>query len=63
MAPKLVGSTPVYGPRGEYVRVLFYNDGTIKFRIAKATPMVLSQLFVTGPAKGKNVIIRLEPKK
>lgn len=56
----LLQSTPVEGPAGSIVRVLFYDDGSIRVRVHEAGPMVLSEAFLTGA--GKNVIVKLDPK-
>ena len=59
MAPRLIDSQPIHGPDEQYVRVLFYDDGSIRFRVHDAGPMVLTEAFLTGA--GKHVIIKLAP--
>lgn len=59
MASELLLSTPVIGPSGQSVRVLFYQDGSIRFRIDEAGPMVIKEAFLS--AQGKNVIIKVSP--
>jgi hypothetical protein len=57
--PKLVQSVPVDGPGDRRVRVLFYDDGSIRFRVANAAPMRLSEAFLSG--RDANVIVKLDP--
>lgn len=58
MASLLV-SVPVSGPAGRRVRVLFYDDGSIRFRVPDAAPMKLSEAFLSGAKEP--VIIKLDP--
>jgi hypothetical protein len=39
--------------------VLFYDDGSIRFRVANAAPMKLSEAFMSG--RDANVIVKLDP--
>lgn len=55
----LVKSEPVDGPEGQRVRILFYDDRSVRVRIHDAGPMVITEAFLTGP--GKHVIIKLDP--
>jgi hypothetical protein len=59
MAKKLVQSERVDGPGGRYVRVLFYDDGSVRFRITDAGPMVITEAYIQG--KNKHVIIGVSP--
>jgi hypothetical protein len=60
MASELLDSIPVDGPRGERVRVRFYEDGSIRFKVMEGGPMVIAEAFMTG--KGHDVILKLDPK-
>ena len=60
MAAKLMHSEPVYGPDGTRVQVLFYEDGSIRFRIY-SSPLVIEEAFLTGN-KGQNSIIKVAKK-
>jgi len=55
---ELVESIPVEHD-GTRVRVLFYEDGSIRFRIHEAGPMHISEAFLSG--QDKHVIIKLVP--
>src|SRR5437879_1715418 len=55
----LLASVPVSGPSGRRVRVLFYDDGSIRFRVPDAAPMKLSEAFLSGSKEP--VIIKLDP--
>ncbi len=59
MAPTLLQSIPVDGPGDRHVRVLFYDDGSVRIRIANAAPMKISEAFLRG--KGDHVIVKLDP--
>ncbi len=57
--PKLLLSAPVDGPGDRRVRVLFYDDGSIRLRVSNAAPMRMSEAFLSG--RDANVIIKLDP--
>ncbi len=59
MAKRLLRSVRVDGPNGRYVRVLFYDDGSVHFRITNAGPMVITQAYLQG--QGKHVILEVAP--
>ncbi len=59
MATRLSSKT-VQGPFGQQVRVQFFDDGSVRFRLLGASPMALTEAFLTGHEK--NVLIRLEPR-
>ncbi len=59
MAKRLLGSHRVDGPQGQYVRVLFYDDGSVRFRVTKAGPMVMTEAYLQG--EGKHVILGVKP--
>lgn len=59
--PKLIHSQRVDAPDGRRVQVLFYDDGTWRFRLYGANPIVIEEAFL--PGKGKNGIIKLAPKR
>ena len=61
MAQKLLESQRVDGPNGRYVRVSFYDDGSIRFRITSARPMVIKEAFMGGV--DKHVIVTMAPRK
>jgi hypothetical protein len=44
MASNLIHSQQVAGPNGRFVRVLFDEDGSVRVRVEKAGPMVISQV-------------------
>jgi hypothetical protein len=50
----------VDSPDGRRVHVLFYDDGSLRFRINQANPLVIEEAFLTG--EGKHGIIKLAPK-
>lgn len=56
---KLLLSAPVDGPGDRRVRVLFYDDGSIRVRVSNAAPMRMSEAFLSG--RDANVIIKLDP--
>ncbi|MFC1914561.1 hypothetical protein ACFLXF_04745, partial [Chloroflexota bacterium] len=59
MAKRMTRSVRVDGPDGEYVRVLFYDDRSVRFRITNAGPMVITEAYLQG--KGKHVILGVTP--
>lgn len=61
MAPQLVDSERVDGSDGTRVQVLFYDDGSLRFRVYK-TPMVIEEAFLTGN-RDQNTIIKLAPRR
>jgi len=61
MTKRLVHSVRVDSPDGRYVRVLFYNDGSVRFRLTNAGPMVITEAYIQGV--GKHVILGVAPAK
>lgn len=60
MATRRAGKTVrVTGPHGQTVDVKFFADGSIRFRLNEAGPMVVRYAFL--PGKGQNVIVELAP--
>jgi len=59
MTKRLLDSQRVDGPNGEYVRVLFYDDGSVRFRITNAGPMVITEAYIQGVRK--HVILGVAP--
>jgi hypothetical protein len=59
MAKRLIHSVRVDGPDNRYVRVLFYDDGSVRFRLTNAGPMVITEAYIQGP--GKHVILGVAP--
>lgn len=50
----------VTGPRGESINIKFFtDDGSIRFRLNEAGPMVIRYAFL--PGRGENVIVELVP--
>ena len=49
----------VTGPHGELVDIKFFDDGSVRFRLNKAGPMVIRYAFL--PGAGQNVIVELSP--
>lgn len=49
----------VTGLHGRTVDVKFFDDGSIRFRLNEAGPMVIRYAFL--PGKGQNVIVELTP--
>jgi len=50
----------VTGPNGESIDVKFFtDDGSIRFRLNEAGPMVIRYAFL--PGRGQNVIVELVP--
>ena len=49
----------VTGPNQQSVAVKFFDDGSIRFRLNKAGPMVMQYAFL--PGKELNVIVELKP--
>ena len=62
MASILMKSEAVYGHGSDptRVQVLFYQDGSIRFRIYKS-PIVIEEAFLTGN-KNQNAIIKVAPR-
>jgi hypothetical protein len=54
-------SQRVDGPNGLRVQVLFYDDGSIRFRIRQA-PMAIEEAFLTG-GRSQQTIIKLSPRR
>ncbi len=61
MAKRLLRSVRVDGPVGRYLRVLFYDDGSVRFRITNAGPMAITQAYIQG--RNKHVILEVVPAK
>jgi len=59
MAKRLLKSVRVDGPEGRYVRVVFYDDGSLRFRVTNAGPMVITEAYIQG--KNKHVILGVAP--
>lgn len=59
MAATLIQSTLVEGPTK--VRVLFYDDGSIRFRVYH-TPLVIEEAFLTG-GRNDHAILKVSPRK
>jgi len=60
MVARRAGKTiRVAGPNGKTVDVKFFADGSIRFRLNEAGPMVIRYAFL--PGKGQNVIVELAP--
>jgi hypothetical protein len=55
--PARTHSEAVYSPDGQRVQVLFYADGSIRFRIY-GSPWVIEEAFLTGNAQ-QNAIIKV----
>lgn len=49
----------VTGPHGQSVDVKFFDDGSVRFRLNEAGPMVIRYAFL--PGTGQNVIVELTP--
>jgi hypothetical protein len=49
----------VAGPRGQSIEVKFFDDGSVRFRLNDAGPMVIRYAFL--PGNGQNVIIEVSP--
>lgn len=58
--PSRIDSQAVYSPDGQRVQVLFYDDGSIRFRIYGA-PWAIEEAFLTGSGD-KNAIIKVVPR-
>jgi len=60
MAARRPGQTVrVTGPHAQSVDVKFFVDGSVRFRLNKAGPMVIRYAFL--PGAGQNVIVELAP--
>jgi hypothetical protein len=57
--PKLIHSVRVDSPNGIRVQNLFYEDGSIRFRVY-VSPMVIEEAFLTGN-RNQRTIIKLTP--
>ena len=61
MAIKRAGANVhVVGPQGKSIEVKFFDDGSVRFRLNEAGPMVIRYAFL--PGKGQNVIVEVSPK-
>ncbi len=49
----------VAGPGQKSIAVKFFDDGSVRFRLNKAGPMVIQYAFL--PGKELNVIVELKP--
>ena len=52
---------PVTGPDGQSMNVRFFSDGSVRFLLKKAGPMLVRYAFL--PGKEQNVILELKPEK
>lgn len=60
MAIRRAGQTvTVAGPHAKSIDVKFFNDGSVRFRLNDAGPMVVKYAFL--PGSGQNVIVELMP--
>jgi hypothetical protein len=57
----LLTSERVDGPDGQRVQVLFYEDGSIRFRIYEC-PLVIEEAFLTGNRQD-HAILKVSPKR
>lgn len=57
--PLLIHSVPVHSPDGRRVQVLFYDDGTYRFRVYE-TPLYLSECYLQG-GRNDHAILKLVP--
>ena len=61
MASRRPGKTvPVEGPSAKTIHVKFFDDGSVRFRLNKAGPMVLPYAFL--PGSELNVVVQITPK-
>ena len=60
--PVLLQSTVVEGPDGSKIRIKFYDDGSRRFHLPGASPMVISEAYMQGGADHE-VILKLKPDK
>lgn len=51
-------TTKVEGPNGEDIRVLFYDDGSVRFRINGTPKWVIGEFF---KGNGQHAIIQIKP--
>lgn len=49
----------VTGPYGQTVDVKFFTDGSVRFRLNEAGPMVIRYAFL--PGRGQSVVLELTP--
>ena len=49
----------VTGPHQQSVDVKFFTDGSVRFRLNEAGPMVIRYAFL--PGRGQNVIVEVTP--
>ena len=54
-------TVPVLGPNGRAINVRFLDDGSVRFLLKKAGPMLIRYAFL--PGVGQNVILELKPEK
>lgn len=59
MMKNAIMSKQIEGPRNKIVRVSFYKDNSIRFRLVKSGPMSIVLAYLQG--KGKSVTIKLKP--
>jgi len=57
--PNRVHAATVQAPDGRKVRLLFYDDGSYRFRVYDS-PLVIEEAFLTGNQQG-NSILKLAP--
>lgn len=55
--PNRTRAATVQAPEGRMVRVLFYDDGSYRFRPYEA-PLVIEEAFPTGKAQGNKLAPR-----
>jgi hypothetical protein len=61
MAAKLLASHPVDGPEGVTVRILFYDDGSIRIRVNRSN-YAIEEAFLTGN-RDQHAIVKLAPRR
>ena len=62
MAVRRPGLTvPVIGPSGREINVRFFDDGSVRFLLKKAGPMLIRYAFLPGVEQ--NVILELKAEK
>ena len=61
MAAKLLSSHPVNGPEGVTVRILFYDDGSIRIRVNRSN-YAIEEAFLTGN-RDQHAIVKLAPRR
>ena len=59
MTRRLIQSERVDGLGGRYVRTGFYDDGSVRFPITNAAPMVITEAYLQG--LWKHLILAVAP--